>query len=72
MSTAPCPDPNEGNEELFKEVDVVFTTSNVFFDEDGNERSFGIIDEDVIEKEVERFRLRLEGTPSAVDPHAQG
>jgi hypothetical protein len=71
MSTAPCPDPNEGNEDLFKEIDRIFTAPNTFLDEDGNERSFGAIHDDVIEREVARFRARLEATPSAVDPYAE-
>jgi flagellar motor switch protein FliM len=72
MSTAPCPDPNENNEELFKAVDKVFASTNSFFDEDGKEREFGHIDDDVIEREVARFRARLESAPSGVSPYEEG
>lgn len=72
MSTAPCPDPHEGNEELFKAVDGIFKSTSSFLDEDGNEREFGSIDSDVIEKEVARFAARLQAAPSGVSPHEEG
>jgi hypothetical protein len=72
MSTAPCPDPDKNNEELFKAVDDAFSSITSFRDEDGNEREVEFLNPDVIEKEVERFRLRLASAPSGVSPHDEG
>lgn len=72
MSTAPCPDPDENNELLFKAVDDAFKVTKGFFDEDGNEREIEFLNPDVIEQEVARFRLRLEAAPSGVSPHDEG
>ncbi len=72
MSTAPCPDPNEGNEELFKAVDDVFADLGSFLNEDGERVTVEFLNPDVIEKEVERFRLRLAAAPSGVSPHDEG
>lgn len=70
MSTAPCPDPNEGNEELFKAVESAFSESSTFLDEDGNPRELEFLNPDVIDMQVARFRERLESAPSAADPYA--
>ncbi len=72
MSTAPCPDPNEGNESLFKAVDAVFESSSTFLDEDGNEREFVMYDPDLIEREVARWNAQLQAAPSGVSPHDEG
>lgn len=72
MSTAPCPDPDKNNEELFKAVDEAFTSVTGFRDEDGNEREVEFLNPDVIEQEVARFRMRLEAAPSGVSPHEEG
>ncbi len=72
MSTAPCPDPNESNNELFKAVDEAFEDSKMFMDEDGNPREFAMYDPDVIEREVARFAERLAAAPSGVSPHDEG
>lgn len=72
MSTAPCPDPDKNNEELFKAVDDAFSSFTSFRDEDGNEREVELLNPDVIEMEVERFRLRLAAAPSGVSPHDEG
>lgn len=71
MSTAPCPDPNENNQELFEEVDKVFTAA-AFLDEDGNEREVEFLNPDVIDQEVTRFRLRLAEAPDGVSPYDEG
>lgn len=72
MSTAPCPDPNEGNNELFKAVDDAFTDVSSFMDEDGNHRTVEFLNPDVIEKEVERLRIFLDNSPSGVSPYDEG
>jgi hypothetical protein len=72
MSTAPCPDPNEGNNELFKAVDDAFTDMSAFVDEDGNHRTVEFLNPDVIEKEVARLRIFLDNTPSGVSPYDEG
>lgn len=72
MSTAPCPDPDKNNEELFKAVDDAFSSLTSFLDEDGNEREVEFLNPDVIEQEVTRWRLRLEASPSGVSPHDEG
>jgi len=72
MSTAPCPDPNENNQELFKAVDEAFTSFGTFLDEDGNSREVEFLNPDVIEMEVARFRARLESAPSGASPHDEG
>lgn len=72
MSTAPCPDPNEGNNELFKAVDEAFTETNSFVDEDGVLRTVEFLNPDVIEKEVARLRVFLDNSPSGVSPYDEG
>lgn len=72
MSTAPAPDPNEGNEKLFKAVDDAFEEVSQFSDEDGTLRTVEFLNPDVIEKEVERFRSWLAATPSGVSPYDEG
>lgn len=72
MSTAPCPDPDNNNEKLFKAVDDVFEETKMFFDEDGNEREITMYDPDIIEQEVARFAAFLSKTPSGVSPHDEG
>lgn len=72
MSTAPCPDPNEGNENLFKAVDKAFEEVSQFSDEDGVLRTVEFLNPDVIEQEVERFRSWLSSTPSGVSPYDEG
>lgn len=72
MSTAPCPDPDKNNEDLFKAVDAAFSESKMFVDEDGNEREVEFLNPDVIEREVARFAARLAAAPSGVSPHDEG
>ncbi|WPH58236.1 hypothetical protein SEA_LUCKYSOCKE_120 [Streptomyces phage LuckySocke] len=72
MSTAPCPDPNEPNEELFKAVDEAFSDFGSFLNEDGEQVTVEFLNPDVIEMEVARFRARLEAAPSGVSPHDEG
>lgn len=72
MSTAPCPDPNEGNEELFKAVDDAFSGFGTFFNEDGEEITVEFLNPDVIDKEVQRFAARLAEGPSGVSPYDEG
>lgn len=72
MSTAPCPDPNEGNEKLFKAVDDAFSNMASFLNEDGQEVSVEFLNPDVIEKEVARFAARLAEAPSGVSPYDEG
>lgn len=72
MSTAPAPDPNEGNEPLFKAVDEAFADMNSFVNEDGEHITVEFLNPDVIEKEVQRFAARLQAAPSGVSPHDEG
>lgn len=72
MSTAPCPDPNDNNNELFKAVDAAFTDSASFTDEDGILRTVEFLNPDVIDQEVARLRAFLDGTPSGVSPYDEG
>lgn len=72
MSTAPCPDPNENNEALFKAVDDAFADTAEFVNEDGERVTVEFLNPDVIEKEVARFAARLAEAPSGVSPHDEG
>ena len=72
MSTAPCPDPNDNNNELFKAVDEAFTDISHFTDEDGNHRTVEFLNPDVIEQEVARLRAFLDNSPSGVSPYEEG
>lgn len=72
MSTAPCPDPDKSNEELFKAVDEAFSDSSSFHDEDGILRTVEFLNPDVIEQEVARLRVFLDNSPSGVSPYDEG
>lgn len=72
MSTAPCPDPHEGNEALFKAVDEAFEDMFSFVNEDGENVTVEFLNPDVIEQEVQRFAERLAAAPSGVSPHDEG
>jgi hypothetical protein len=72
MSTAPCPDPDKNNEELFNAVDEAFSDMFSFVNEDGDHISVEFLNPDVIEAEVARFRARLAEAPSGVSPHDEG
>lgn len=72
MSTAPCPDPDKNNEELFKAVDDAFSDMSEFVNEDGTLVTVEFLNPDVIEQEVQRFAARLAAAPSGVSPHDEG
>jgi len=72
MSTAPCPDPNDNNEQLFNAVDEAFSDMSAFMNEDGEHITVEFLNPDVVEKEVARFAARLAAAPSGVSPHEEG
>lgn len=72
MSTAPCPDPDKNNEELFKAVDEIFEASTIVVDEDGTEWEIVWRDSDAINEEVAKFAAFLASTPTGVSPYDEG